>query len=170
LSIRARHRLEYSRAYFRGEFRHRDVNVILITIVLGAMCAAWGWAAGRALPMLFRAAAFAGCAFTGAAFAYFAYGIVTDRRRTLVIGPGGIIAFGRLTPWSKIIRFAAYLQPNGRSVVLFFTTGRLGLPHSFACHPGTTPAEYEKLVSVLRAEIAPLHPRLEIGGYFTDCG
>lgn len=164
----ARHRLEYSRPYFRGEFRYRHVNLILLTIIFGAMSATFGYVATLPAERLFHIAFFAGCIFMGAVFAWFLYGIVTNLRHKFVIAPDGILASGKLTPWSAVARFSAYGHPAEQTVTLFFQTSRLGPPHHLMTHPGISPTEYETLVSVLRSEVAPLYPDLEIGGYESE--
>jgi hypothetical protein len=48
---------------------------------------------------------------------------------------------------------------------MFFRAGRLGSPTHLLATPATTPREYEHLIGLLREEILPLYPRLELGGY-----
>lgn len=164
--------LEYARPYFRGGYSMRGGQVVGAAIALGAMCLACGgvavWSASAGLGRLawaFRGAFWVGFLFTGAGLARLVYGMAVDQRPTFEIGPDGIIVEGELTPWAGIVVFSAHGAPGDRAVTMYFQTVHFAPPRRLIASPRISPAKYEELISVLRAEVGPLYPKLKLGGY-----
>ena len=163
--------LDYSRLYFCGEFNYRDKTVIISIGVMGLMSIGFGFAAAlptSLVPRLLRAGFLACSVFAIGCLAYVTYGAITGIRKRFAIAPDGVLYYGKLTPWPKIVQFAAYGVEGGKSVTMFFATRPMGMPHRLSCHPPVSAAQYEQLLTVLRTEIAPLYPDLKLGAYFTE--
>jgi hypothetical protein len=154
--------LDYSRPFFKGDFRYRStpsiVSVFLITFV--DIATIIELATHRPFPpiVLLWPAIFS----TVAIWLFFA--IVNDLRRSFSIEAGGVISGGRLVPWSKITRFGAFLQRD--HITLFFTTKKF--PRGVRVLMSSNMIsrfEYEALVDELSKELKSGYPKLEIGGY-----
>ena len=153
----------------------RGGPVVGAAIALGAMCLACGgvavWSSHAGLGRFawaIRGAFWVGFVFTGAALAKLVYGMVADRRPTFEIGPDGIIVEGKFTPWAGIVVFSAHGAPGDSAVTMYFQTVHFAPPRSLVVSPPIRPAEYEQLISVLRAEIGPICPKLKLGGYHVE--
>lgn len=164
--------LDYSRPYFCGEFNYRNKTVIISSIVvMGLMSIGFGFVAAlptSLVPRLLRAGFLACFVFAIGCLAYMIYGAITGLRRRFAIGPDGVLYFGKFIPWPRIVQFAAYGVQGSKAVTMFFATRPMGMPYHLVCHPSVSAAQYEELLTVLRTEVAPLHPDLKVGGYFTE--
>lgn len=166
--------LAYARLLYAGGGRYRSgvgVALLLVSVAVAVGCGAVVADLHADLPAGGRMA-FATGGFVAAAVATFLLAaVVSDRQEGFEITTAGVRTGGGLTPWPRVTRFVAGGTPAGPHVRLFFTrrndpAGTGGV--STVQLPGTrrtAVADYETLVAVLRREVLPAYPHLDLGGY-----
>jgi hypothetical protein len=158
-----------ARVLYQGQFRLRSVPQLVI-VALALMGVTIGYVAvadpfGLAAAPLLHLAVMASAVLVLLAPAYLLYGRIADARQSFTIRMDGILADGKLTPWSRIVSVSGFVGLRDTDVSPFFRTGAFGPPVRLMTDRPLTRQEYERLIALLRDEVGPLHPGLKLGGY-----
>jgi hypothetical protein len=96
------------------------------------------------------------------------YKIAYDQYRWYAVEAEGIVENGNLVPWSRIVRFGAYVPGlfQGSKMMLFYRAK----PFTFFSHGlfsthGISDEEYRRLIADLERELGDEYPDLKVGGY-----
>lgn len=160
--------LDYSRQLYKGDYRFRSANALAAAIILALMGIVYGVIAARARApdeLIFRLGFFAGFLLCAAGCVYIVFRAWNDGKQVFTISTDGIVARGKLTPWERITAVSCYGKASSKRVMPYFSTGGFHPPVHLQTTPAMSGAEYEKLIEMLRTEILPLHPTLQLGGY-----